>query len=224
MKKTCNNCQIEKELNEFYFRKDNNTYKGSCKECYNKKSTAYNKKNESTLKRYRKNYRRKNLKTIKDKNKKYRLENSEKIKQNNKKYRNSNKDKISNYRITHKERLKFCKRKRHNYRKKHDPIYKLRYNISRLILQAFKNSKKPNTTNVILGCSVQEFKIHLEKQFKPWMNWENHGRYNKEKKTWQLDHIIPISSATTKDELLKLNPYSNFQPLEAIDNILKSNN
>jgi hypothetical protein len=56
------------------------------------------------------------------------------------------------------------------------------------------------------------------------MNWGNHGRYDPDRKTWQLDHIIPSSSAKTEDELIKLNHYSNFQPLKSIDNILKSNN
>ena len=38
-----------------------------------------------------------------------------------------------------------------------------------------------------------------------------------------LDHIIPVSSATTHDEVLRLNHYSNFQPLWAADNTAKSN-
>ena len=30
---------------------------------------------------------------------------------------------------------------------------------------------------------------------------------------WDLDHIIPVSSAKTEEELIKLNLYENFQPL-----------
>jgi hypothetical protein len=30
---------------------------------------------------------------------------------------------------------------------------------------------------------------------------------------WDLDHIIPISSAKTKEDLIKLNHYTNLQPL-----------
>jgi hypothetical protein len=48
------------------------------------------------------------------------------------------------------------------------------------------------------------------------MCWENQGE-------WHLDHIIPISSAQTEEEIFKLNHYSNFQPLWAEDNIKKGN-
>lgn len=38
------------------------------------------------------------------------------------------------------------------------------------------------------------------------MNWGNHGLYNGEfNYGWDLDHIIPISSATTKEEMIDLN-------------------
>lgn len=46
------------------------------------------------------------------------------------------------------------------------------------------------------------------------MNWDNHGKYTGNyNETWQYDHIIPISSATTEEEIIKLNHYTNFQPL-----------
>lgn len=34
------------------------------------------------------------------------------------------------------------------------------------------------TTEQILGCLYDEFKQHLEKQFEPWMTWNNRGLYN----------------------------------------------
>jgi len=48
------------------------------------------------------------------------------------------------------------------------------------------------------------------------MSWENYG-------DWHIDHIIPISSAKNNDEVYKLNHYTNFQPLWALDNMKKSN-
>ena len=38
----------------------------------------------------------------------------------------------------------------------------------------------------------------------------------------QIDHIIPISSGKTEDEVIKLCHYSNLQPLWAEENLLKS--
>ena len=48
------------------------------------------------------------------------------------------------------------------------------------------------------------------------MSWDNRIE-------WHLDHIIPISLATTEEEIIKLNHYTNFQPLWAEENIRKGN-
>ena len=42
--KTCNKCNTEKELTEFYFRKDLNKHRPSCKECFSTQ-VAHNKYN-----------------------------------------------------------------------------------------------------------------------------------------------------------------------------------
>jgi hypothetical protein len=65
---------------------------------------------------------------------------------------------------------------------------------------------------------LQEAKLHIEKQFKPGMNWLNHSLHG-----WHIDHIIPMASATTEEEVIKLNHYTNLQPLWASENIKKSN-
>lgn len=47
------------------------------------------------------------------------------------------------------------------------------------------------------------------------MTWDNYGKYSKgfENFGWDIDHIIPISSAKTTDEVLLLNHYTNLRPL-----------
>ena len=46
------------------------------------------------------------------------------------------------------------------------------------------------------------------------MTWDNYGKYNGcINFGWDIDHIIPISSAKTEEEVYKLNHFSNFQPL-----------
>jgi hypothetical protein len=79
-----------------------------------------------------------------------------------------------------------------------------------------KGYTKKSRTYQILGCTFEEFKLHIEKQFTIGMNWENKGK-------WHLDHIYPISLAKDEEELIRLNHYTNFQPMWAIDNIKKSN-
>jgi hypothetical protein len=79
-------------------------------------------------------------------------------------------------------------------------------------------SKKDRKTFDIIGCTPQFLKEHLENQFVGDMNWNNHGLFG-----WHIDHIIPLSSAKTEEELYKLCHYSNLQPLWAEDNLKKSN-
>lgn len=46
------------------------------------------------------------------------------------------------------------------------------------------------------------------------MNWENYGLYNGDLFFgWDIDHIIPVSSANSEEEIIKLNHYTNLQPL-----------
>ena len=66
----------------------------------------------------------------------------------------------------------------------------------------------------ILGCSWGEFKVYIEKQFTEGMTWLNHG-------DWHIDHKVPLMSATTEEQVLKLNHYTNLQPLWMMDNLKK---
>lgn len=97
-----------------------------------------------------------------------------------------------------------------------NPVYRLRTNVSSLIRQVFKNKgyRKGSKTSEILGCSFEEFKTHIESQWEPWMTWDNYGLYNGELNYgWDIDHIIPSSSALTEDDVYKLNHYTNLKPL-----------
>jgi len=46
------------------------------------------------------------------------------------------------------------------------------------------------------------------------MTWENYGKYNGDlNHGWDIDHIIPVCSAKTTEEVIELNHYTNLQPL-----------
>ena len=123
-------------------------------------------------------------------------------------YYNHNKEKLVKNQIDYvKKRLKY------------DPIFKFKSNVRSLIGGSFKRGKnqfKKNTkTEQILGCTIEEFRIYIESKFTEDMCFENHGE-------WHLDHIIPLASANTEEEIIRLNHYTNFQPLWAEDNFKKS--
>jgi hypothetical protein len=97
----------------------------------------------------------------------------------------------------------------------------LKKSIRGLIYGSFKRGangifQKDTTTEDILGCSIEFFTQYLQSQFTEGMTLENHGK-------WHIDHIIPISSAKTEDEVYLLCHYTNFQPLWARDNLIKKN-
>ena len=78
-----------------------------------------------------------------------------------------------------------------------------------------KHFKKKNHLNEYLGCTIEELRNHLEIRFTEGMSWDNYGK-------WHIDHIIPLSSSTSEEEIYKLCHYLNLQPLWAIDNLKKS--
>ena len=73
-----------------------------------------------------------------------------------------------------------------------------------------------NKFNKILGCDREVFIEHLESTFKEGMSWDNIAE-------WQVDHIIPLGSAKSIDELYELAHYTNIQALWPRENIQKSN-
>ena len=79
------------------------------------------------------------------------------------------------------------------------------------ILTAYKS---PDTMT-LLGCSIDDFKKHIEQKFQAGMSWENHG------KIWHVDHVLPCASfdLTVPEQQRTCFHYSNLQPLWAIDNL-----
>jgi hypothetical protein len=129
---------------------------------------------------------------------------------------------ICNNNISHlKKSTKYCsmscgKKVRRKLNIEKDIYYLFRCSISCSIKRCFSNKKIPKLlkTYDILGCAIEEFKEYIENKFEPWMTWENRGLYNGELNYgWDMDHKIPISSAETEEDIIRLSHYTNFQPL-----------
>ena len=176
-------------------------------------------------------YKERNKEKVKEAHKKYKAENKDKIAEYNErtkqmryengvKYRTSNKEKIANvkkeYYESNKDRIKSHYNGYKKERKKNDKLFYLKEKMRNIVYKSliYKSSKNSRTENII-GCSFEELKIYLESKFEPWMNWNNQGLYKSGEINygWDIDHIIPLSSANNDDEILKLNHYTNLQPL-----------
>ena len=208
--KICNKCGDNKILDEFRIRKDRKKPYTICKVCENKSN---------------KKYQEVNIEKINLSRKRYRIKNKDKLKEINKKHRDKNKEKVRLYAKIYREKNKENRNRKAREKLKSNPILKLEKTIRNSIRRSFKinNFKKPSKTECILGCSIEQYKIYIENKFDSWMSFDNHGNYNKNRLTWQLDHIIPISSAKTMEDAIRLNHYTNFQPLESMKNLVKFN-
>lgn len=204
MTKICKKCKKEKELNEFHKRKNSKDgHRNECIICYRECKRIYrlnNLEKVKNLKRIRENDYSEEEKMIKK---------SRKNELGRKYYHKSMMD--PDFRL--KEKIR--RRQRHLKRLEEDPLYKIRIAYTRRLNKCIKRF---NIKNVYflneLGCSLAEFKIYIESKFEEWMTWENYGKYNGEiNYGWDIDHIIPISLATTEDEFHKLCHYTNLQPL-----------
>jgi hypothetical protein len=196
--KTCNKCKLEKELSEFV--KDNNKKDGlktQCKSC----TKQWREKNKDKLKNYNKEWGENN----KEKIKLYYEANKDKKREYAKKY-----GKLYYQKNKHKK-SKYVREKRKN-----DSLFRLRSVMGSMISKSLKRNgfTKKVKSFEFLCCSFEEFKLHLESQFESWMSWDNYGLYNGELNYgWDVDHIIPLSSVKTEEEILKLNHYTNLRPL-----------
>ncbi len=143
-----------------------------------------------------------------------RLTNPTLTKEKLKKFYENNPEKRQEYRKNYKSR----KHEQRKERRNSDVIFNL---LNRVRCRIWKyltinNITKKNRTLDIVGCTPQELKEHLEKQFSEGMTWENRVE-------WHIDHIIPLSSAKKEEELYKLCHYTNLQPLWAVENMKKGN-
>jgi hypothetical protein len=109
------------------------------------------------------------------------------------------------------------RKKYRNQRLQKDIDFKIRRYLSHRIYMAVKGYCKSETTIKLLGCSVEQLKKHLEKQFKLDMNWSNYGK-------WHVDHINPCASfdLSKTSEQKKCFNYTNLQPLWAEENLRKN--
>lgn len=203
MNKICISCNKSKDILDFYFRKDSNTYRKNCKECYNLDRKNYlNNNHQSKLNKleYNKNYNNENRDKInadrksyylnnKDheskRNKAYYKTNVDKIKEYHSKYRESHKNDISiygkKYREQNKSKIRLRKNSYSKNKKKIDISFRLRSIISSKISTVLKNnngSKCEQSCLLKLSFSIKSLKLHLEFLFESWMTWSNYGSYN----------------------------------------------
>jgi hypothetical protein len=219
----CNQCKKEKLEIDFSKTEIKKTY-SRCKLCVSEYNRLYRNRNKEKHKKYKSDYYFEHKNTIQEQQKLYKKNNLEKISKYKREYFLQNKDQINEY---HREYDK--------NRKISDISFKLRRNLSKYISIGLKKRnlhKNSKSIMSVLPYSISELKIHIEKQFEPWMIWENQGSYDKNTWndndqttwTWQVDHIIPHSTfkylSMEDEEFTKCWSLENLRPYPSKQNLL----
>lgn len=112
------------------------------------------------------------------------------------------------------------KRIRVGFRKQTDINFKILELQRTRLWKALKGISKSRATKILLGCSLDRLRRHLENQFRSGMAWKNYGP------VWHVDHIRPCASfdLTDPEQQKQCFHYSNLQPLFAGENLRKGSN
>jgi hypothetical protein len=192
------------------------------------------------------------IKKKKQQKKQYYLDNKEQIKEQSKQWRKDNPEYDKQYYLDHKEQKKQYYKEHKEEIKQYskqwykdnreqklqndkqwrknkyqiDPMFRLHDNISSNIRSSLRTnnlSKNEKHWEDLVGYTLEELKTHLEKQFEPWMNWNNFGKSTIPNTNWSIDHIVPLSAfnfTSTDDEEFKLAwGLDNLQPLDTYINL-----
>ena len=153
-------------------------------------------------------------------------ETKERLKKNHKNWSEKNRDHLNEYHKEWREKnIDKHRENKRNYeknRKDSDPLYKLIANFRTAIWTVLKESNVDKYGHYfdVLQYTPEELIIHLEKQFKDDMTWDNYG-------IWHVDHKLPITSFDIQEmgdeEFMKCWCLDNLQPMWGEENIRKSN-
>lgn len=232
--KKCNTCNCEKPYDSFTKEKlAKDGYKNKCKECINKAAKEKYALAPDIRKEYEAEWRKKNPDKCKAKIYRWRENNPQQFSEYRKKYYKENRDKVleQNKKTYEKHKDKYNARNKKYHKDNHkqlmqkrkerieaSPLLQFKERIRLLTKNSFYRLKhnKTKRTSEILGADWETVKTHIVSQFNDGMTWEDFVSGD-----IHIDHIKPLASAKTEEELIALCHYTNLQPLWALDNLKK---
>jgi len=203
--KKCSTCKSIKKLSEYHRRKSiKSGYRSQCKSCISgKRSLHYQANRERILK----------------KNNKYSRENKERRAIYHKQYSKDNREALSGYQKQHYRQNKDHILNQHSQykrdKRKNDPVYRLRENLSSQIWRAL------NDQNLSKTKSCMEYVDYTAKQLYEHLELQGYSLIEAP----HVDHIIPQSlyDFTDENEISKCWDLRNLRPLDASENMSKHN-
>lgn len=222
--KQCTKCGEVKKSSEFYRRsceKDGLDPKCKlCKSAYVKKhrmgNAEYANRCNERAKKWREDNREKSLKRSRE----YHMENRDARNALSRKWKadNAERNKLitSRWRKDNHKKVIAYAREYQLARRRDCPAFDMQRRIQIQLSNCMRSGgyTKKSRTQEILGCDWDFFKAHIERQFLKGMSWDNRSE-------WHIDHIVPMASAKTEEDVIRLNHFTNLRPLWAKDNIAK---
>jgi hypothetical protein len=172
-------------------------------------------RNRESYRKYKQTEQYKQKKRVMDKE--YRNKNKEQMAIYSKEWREKNKSRKiemdKQYRLKNKEKINRQRTEKYYA----DTDFRIAHSLRNRIRLALQKSQKRGNTIQLLGCSIQEFKDHLESLFTEGMSFDNYGK-------WHIDHILPCSAFDLRnsEEQEICFHFTNLQPLWENDNLSKS--
>jgi hypothetical protein len=176
-------------------------------------------KKEKTRSEYQAEYYRKNKETLDKRMKQWRKDNPDKQKEYDFNRKTNDPDHLKRWARENKEHIKQY-RKNYDRRRREIPTVKILKNLRSRAGNFFSGETKFHHMKEMLGCTLEEFKNHLESKWTEGMNWSNYG---KGKGRWNIDHIVPCASFdfTNSENQRACFHFSNTQPMWGGDNSRK---
>ena len=207
--KKCQHCKISQPFENFYKNKrKSDGLDPECKHCQLLRKKFYYQQNKEK---------------IDAKHRKWRTDNRSRSNAIRRKWYHGHKDEARIYGAQWRARNKDYPTKWARLQRQDNLIFCLKDNLRCRLYRALKGRAKNGSAVQDLGCSMEELKHHLEKQFYTRvtgeeMTWDNHSLNG-----WHVDHIVPLSSfnLTERNQLLKACHFTNLQPLWCEDNYAK---
>ena len=133
------------------------------------------------------------------------------------KHRSKRLEYLKEYHQAHRERAREANRTRQRQRLATDPVYKAKRHAQLSIWKAFNKQGQisPEKIRYWVGCSADELTEHLKR------TWKNEYGTEWDGEPYNIDHITPLATAKTEEDVLRLCRYINLRLLTPEDNLAK---
>jgi hypothetical protein len=202
--KLCAKCNQDKDLSEFYIKKNGKPH-SYCNDCRKLDKKEWDIKNIDHVAEYKEKTKEYRLKQSAE----YREQNRERLRDVSVVYNERSREKRRQDRLKPENRVRELERGRkwrrenkerynkyfHDYYER-DIVKKAVRNLRHKLYKILKGTHSPLHTTDIVSCDLASFRKHLESHFTEGMNWSNYG-FGADK--WNVHHSPPLASYDYSD-------------------------